>query len=106
VLTGMNKSVSSDMVLKFQDKKIQTITFLTNPDMAFIPPHELKEPDKRLPGFKWRPEDKPTKADVLAKRTVKSARPAAIKPAKPAPAPPKKGKAARQARREAKRNKS
>jgi lipopolysaccharide export system protein LptA len=103
VMTGMNKSVSSDMVLKFKDKKIQTITFLTNPDMAFIPPHELKEPDKRLRGFQWRPEEKPTKADVLAKRTAKAARPgkpAVVTPAKAAPAPAKKGKAARQARRE------
>jgi lipopolysaccharide export system protein LptA len=100
LMTGMNKSVSSDMVLKFLDKKIQTITFLTNPDMAFIPPHELKEPDKRLRGFEWRPQDKPSKADVLAKRTAKSPRvkPATVSPAKPA-APVKKGKAARQERR-------
>jgi lipopolysaccharide export system protein LptA len=100
LMTGMNKSVSSDMVLKFLDKKIQTITFLTNPDMAFIPPHELKEPDKRLRGFEWRPQDKPSKADVLAKRTAKSPRvkPATVTPAKPA-TPVKKGKAARQERR-------
>jgi lipopolysaccharide export system protein LptA len=101
VMTGMNKSVSSDLVLKFQDKKIQTITFLTNPDMAFIPPHELKEPDKRLPGFKWRPEEKPTKADVLAKRNVKSAKPAAsarVTPATKGP-PAEKEKSTRASRR-------
>lgn len=100
VLTGMNKSVSSDLVLKFKDKKVQTITFLTNPDMVFIPPHELKEPDKRLRGFKWRPEEQPDKADVLAKRTVKAprvAKPVAA-PVKPA-APPKKGREARAERR-------
>jgi lipopolysaccharide export system protein LptA len=100
VMTGMNKSVSSDMVLKFQDKKIQAITFLTNPDMAFIPPHELKEPDKRLRGFKWQPEAKPSKADVLAKRTNKSPRPAKAAPAAPAQAAPpaRKGKEVRAAR--------
>ncbi|MGV3639077.1 MAG: LptA/OstA family protein, partial [Adhaeribacter sp.] len=100
VVTGMNKSVSSDLVLKFKDKKVQTITFLTNPDMVFIPPHELKEPDKRLRGFKWRPEDQPTKAQVLAKRTVKATRAAkpAVAPAKPAP-PAKKGREARAERR-------
>ncbi|GEO03538.1 hypothetical protein AAE02nite_12020 [Adhaeribacter aerolatus] len=75
VLTGMNKTVCSDMVLKFKDKKLQTISFLTNPDASFIPPHELEEPDKRLKGFKWRIDEKPTKAQVLAKRTKKSARP-------------------------------
>jgi lipopolysaccharide export system protein LptA len=105
VMTGMNKSVSSDLVLKFQDKKIQTITFLTNPDMAFIPPHELKEPDKRLRGFKWRPEEQPTKANVLAKRTAKAARPAAA--AKVAPAtktPPAKKEKSTRASRRAQRN--
>jgi hypothetical protein len=78
VLTGMNKTVCSDMVLKFKDKKLQTISFLTNPDASFIPPHELKEPDKRLKGFKWRIEEKPTKTQVLAKRTNKPVRP--VKP--------------------------
>jgi lipopolysaccharide export system protein LptA len=104
VMTGMNKSVSSDLVLKFKNKKMETITFLTNPDMAFIPPHELKEPDKRLRGFKWQPEEKPSKADVLAKRTKSSrpAKPAVAAPAKPV-APVKKGRAARQ-ERQARRN--
>jgi hypothetical protein len=78
VLTGMNKTVCSDMVLKFKDKKLQTISFLTNPDASFIPPHELKEPDKRLKGFKWRIDEKPTKQQVLAKRTKKPVRP--VKP--------------------------
>jgi lipopolysaccharide export system protein LptA len=105
-MTGMNKSVSSDLVLKFQDKKLQTITFLTNPDMAFIPPHELKEPDKRLRGFKWRPEEQPTKAQVLAKRAAKPARPAApgqVTPATATPPAKKTNKEIRQARRNQKK---
>ena len=76
VMTGMNKTVCSDMVLKFKERKLQTISFLTNPDASFIPPHELKEPDKRIKGFKWRIEEKPAKKDVLAKRTKKSVKPA------------------------------
>ncbi|MDB5262218.1 MAG: hypothetical protein JWQ14_1499 [Adhaeribacter sp.] len=75
VLTGMNKTVCSDMVLKFKDKKLNTISFLTNADASFVPPHELKEPDKRLKGFKWRIDEKPTKQLVLAKRTKKPVRP-------------------------------
>ncbi len=59
------------MVLKFKDKKLQTISFLTNPDASFIPPHELKEPDKRLKGFDWRIDEQPTKELVLAKRIPK-----------------------------------
>ncbi|WP_026462864.1 OstA-like protein [Adhaeribacter aquaticus] len=75
LMTGMNKTICSDMLLKFKDKKLQTISFLTNPDANFIPPHELKEPDKRLPGFKWRIAEKPTKKEVLARRNKKSAKP-------------------------------
>jgi lipopolysaccharide export system protein LptA len=93
VLTGMNKTVCSDMVLKFKDKKLQTISFLTNPDASFIPPHELKEPDKRLKGFKWRIDEKPTKKLVLAKRTKKPVRP--VKPAVVADESQPAGKAAR-----------
>lgn len=83
-LTGMNKTVCSDMVLKFNAKKLQTISFLTNPDASFIPPHELKEPDRRLKGFKWRIDEKPTKKTILAKRTNQAAKP--VKKAAPAPA--------------------
>jgi hypothetical protein len=74
-VTGMNKTICSDMVLKFKDRKLQTISFITNADANFIPPHELKEPDKRLKGFKWRIEEKPTKQVVLARRTKKPAKP-------------------------------
>jgi len=101
VMTGMNKIVCSDMVMKFKEQKLQTISFLTNPDGSLIPPHELKEPDKRLKGFSWRIDEKPTKKQVLAKRTKKPVKPAkqAIMaqantsnnepPAKPAPRPAK-----------------
>lgn len=75
VLTGMNKTVCSDIIIKFKEKKLQTISYLTNPEASFIPPHELKEPDKRLKGFKWRIDEKPTKQQVLAKRTRKPVKP-------------------------------
>ena len=101
VLTGMNKTVCSDMVLKFKDKKLQTISFLTNPDASFIPPHELKEPDKRLKGFKWRIDEKPTKQQVLAKRTKKPVRP--VKPSVIA-AENQKGKKAAKVPKPAKNN--
>jgi len=81
LLTGMNKTVCSDMVLKFDTRKLKTISFITNPDASFVPPHELNEPDRRLKGFKWRIEEKPDKKAVLAKRTKQSAKPLKAAPA-------------------------
>jgi lipopolysaccharide assembly outer membrane protein LptD (OstA) len=95
---GMNKTLCSDMVLKFgEDNKMQTIAFLTNVDSNFIPPHELKEEDKKLKGFKWRIEEKPELKDVLAKRSPVPARlvpkAAPAKKAKPtAPVKKRRGK--------------
>ncbi|WP_210487228.1 OstA-like protein [Rufibacter aurantiacus] len=104
---GMNRAVSSDMRMMFDEGKVQYITFLEQPDAKLIPPHELKDPDKRLKGFIWRSDEKPTRAFVLAKRGPKkkatSAKPVAgpakskkdqkaDKKAKPAPKQNKEAK--------------
>ncbi|MEQ9168852.1 MAG: OstA-like protein [Fulvivirga sp.] len=59
-LMGMNKIFCSDMVINFKANKADNVSFYVNPDASFIPPHELKEPDKKLSGFAWRIEEKPT----------------------------------------------
>ena len=59
-LIGMNRIFCSDMVINFKLNKADNISFYVNPDASFIPPHELKEPDKKLSGFAWRIEEKPT----------------------------------------------
>ncbi|GAB3821365.1 hypothetical protein GCM10028895_23380 [Pontibacter rugosus] len=66
-MTGLNKAICSNMVLKFGENKLKTISFLVQPDASFIPPHELKEDVKVLEGFTWMAEQRPTKKDVLAK---------------------------------------
>jgi hypothetical protein len=89
---GLNKTLCSDMVLKFsEENKLETIAFLTNVDANFIPPHELKEEEKQLKGFAWLLSEKPELKDVLARR----GKPAPVtQPAKKAPpAPPGKKKA-------------
>ncbi|RDV17115.1 hypothetical protein DXT99_00950 [Pontibacter diazotrophicus] len=70
LMTGMNKAICSDMVLKFAENKLKTISFLVQPDANFVPPHELKEEDKTLAGFTWMAELRPTKQEVTAKRAV------------------------------------
>ena len=65
ILIGMNKMLCSDMTLNFIDNQLNDITFYTDNDGSFIPPHELKEPDKRLTGFTWREDEKPGLEDVV-----------------------------------------
>lgn len=66
-VSGMNKALSATMVLRFAESKLQTISFLTNPDASFIPPHELKPEDEKLKDFSWRPTERPTRRAVLGK---------------------------------------
>jgi len=97
VLTGVNKAICSDMVLKFGENKLKMISFLIQPDASFIPPHELQEGDRRLEGFSWLAALRPTKQDVLAKRV-------AAPPAKPAKKAPPKKDPAKAKKTERKRN--
>ena len=88
--TGLNKAVSASMRLRFAESKLQTISFLTNPDASFIPPHEMKVPDKQLKNFRWRPTERPTRRAVLGRHFASDLRRAAAprKKLKPRPAAP------------------
>jgi lipopolysaccharide export system protein LptA len=80
--TGVNKAVSASMRLLFADNELKTISFLTNPDATFIPPHELKGPDKQLRGFRWRPTERPARRTVLGRQFASDLRKAPIRKAK------------------------
>lgn len=62
---GMNKIICSNMKINFVQGKVDNITFLIKPDASFIPPHELKDDAKRLKGFSWRGEARPSKKSVV-----------------------------------------
>lgn len=64
-MMGMNRVEASTINVYFEDGEIHEMVFHTKPKGKFIPPHELKEPDKRLPNFNWRPEDKPILDSLL-----------------------------------------
>ncbi|RZK28627.1 MAG: hypothetical protein EOO57_20755, partial [Hymenobacter sp.] len=66
-VSGVNKTLSATMRMSFADNQLQKISFLTNPDANFIPPHELKEDDTRLKGYRWRPTERPTRRTVFGK---------------------------------------
>ncbi|MEO1055023.1 MAG: OstA-like protein [Bacteroidota bacterium] len=62
---GMNKILCSNMAINFKANDVDNITFYIKPDANFIPPHELKESDKKLKDFVWRESEKPAKNEVL-----------------------------------------
>ncbi|GAA0188212.1 OstA-like protein [Fulvivirga kasyanovii] len=64
-LVGLNKIICSSMLIKFKENKADNISFYIKPDASFIPPHEIKEPQKKLKDFNWREEEKPVKKEML-----------------------------------------
>lgn len=67
-VSGMNKVICSDMIARFNAKgKLSKITFIKEPDAVFTPPQELKEPDTRLKGFKWRASERPTLLSMVGR---------------------------------------
>ncbi len=65
VTSGMNKIECSNMKINFKNGKVDNISFYVKPEASFIPPHELKEKDKRLQGFLWRGKEKPDRKSVV-----------------------------------------
>ena len=64
-LVGLNKIICSYMLINFKANKADNISFYIKPDASFIPPHEIKEPEKKLKNFNWREEEKPDKKEML-----------------------------------------
>lgn len=84
-LTGMNNVLCSNIIIRFKEGKVSTISFIKQPDGMFIPPHEIEEENKQLIGFKWRADERPIKSQV-----VKEIQGPVNSPVK-APAPEKNG---------------
>ncbi len=66
-VTGMNKIICSDIIIRFKEGQVNNFTFLNRPDGNFIPPKELKLDMKTLKGFVWKASEKPLKSDVIKK---------------------------------------
>ncbi len=65
---GMNRIMCSNMKINFRVGKVDNISFYVMPDASFIPPHELKAEDKKLKGFIWRIQDRPSKEEVVKRK--------------------------------------
>ncbi|MEA3503601.1 MAG: hypothetical protein U9R32_00165, partial [Bacteroidota bacterium] len=58
-LIGINKSVSSSMVIYFKENKFNWITFITNPKVTAFPEKEITEEQRFFKGFEWLEDQKP-----------------------------------------------
>jgi len=73
ITMGMNKMICSKMKIIFLDGKVNTVNAYVQPDAQFVPPHEIKEADRKLKGFAWKAELRPTR-DQVVKRPVNESR--------------------------------
>ena len=72
-MSGMNRIICSNMVIRFDSaNKLETITAKVKPEAAFIPPHKLAAPERRLKGFNWDPSRRPTLAMVVGDQPSKA----------------------------------
>ena len=62
---GLNKIICSNMIIEFLNNDVNKIRTYVKPEASLIPPHEITEEDKHLNNFKWRIQEKPTKAEVI-----------------------------------------
>jgi len=58
-LIGINKSVSSYMIIFLVDNKVKDILYLEKPDETLFPENELPAEEKLLKGFEWLDEFRP-----------------------------------------------
>ena len=63
--TGMQRSLSSRIRVNFADGKVTDLTFYTKPENQYGPPGKLKEDDKVLKSFIWKPKDRPVSKESI-----------------------------------------
>ncbi|MDP4678781.1 MAG: hypothetical protein NWS46_00265, partial [Cyclobacteriaceae bacterium] len=66
IMVGMNRTLCSDMRIKFRKSKPISILYIKDPEAQLIPPHEITSDQMRLEGFVWREDERPLLEDVVA----------------------------------------
>jgi len=65
-LIGMYKIICGSVKAEFElGKELSDVTFYNQINGDLIPPHELQEGSKQLPGFFWRNDERPTRKNIL-----------------------------------------
>jgi len=95
-LTGMQRSLSSKLRVNFKDNKANTLTFIGKPENRYTPIEKVKEDDKLLKAFIWKPKDRPVSKEAIIpslrrhsgaeRKTAGKAVPGKVPPGKPSAA--------------------
>jgi lipopolysaccharide export system protein LptA len=62
---GINKALSSEIVIYVEDRKVSGIRFLTRPEAQLFPPDELGPDDRLLMDFRWLDHRRPVSRDDI-----------------------------------------
>ena len=60
-LVGINKAISSDIIIFVEDRQVTGLRFLKDPEATLFPLEELPEEERRLRNFEWHEEKRPRK---------------------------------------------
>jgi lipopolysaccharide export system protein LptA len=92
-VTDMNHSISSRMRLILKDNEVTDLAYLTKDDHSYTPINKVKEDEKILKGFIWKPKDRPiSKESILPSYNRKPDTTKKAMPTKPAVAGEPRGK--------------
>ncbi|MDP3467273.1 MAG: OstA-like protein [Daejeonella sp.] len=81
--TGLNHLVSGRLKILLKDSKLQSITAIHSVDASITPMADLKEEEKVLKGFIWKPRDRPKSKEEIIPQLAKEEKKA--EPVKKAP---------------------
>jgi hypothetical protein len=69
--TGLNHLVSGRLKILLDDNKLRSITAIRAIDASVTPMQDLKEEERVLKGFIWKPKDRPKSKDEIIPKLVK-----------------------------------
>jgi len=64
-MSAMHKVICGSVKAEFEENELSEVTFYHQIDGDVIPPHELEEGAKRLPGFLWRDAERPNRKTLF-----------------------------------------
>jgi len=64
-ITDMNHSISSRMRLILKNNEVTDLAYLTKDDHTYTPISKVKEEEKILKGFLWKPKDRPVSKESI-----------------------------------------
>ena len=68
---GINNTLASSILIKFQENEISEVSFYKNPDGNVVSESNIILNESKLPGFIWREVEKPEKIEDLFSKADK-----------------------------------